>query len=237
MAHIYAPERKWSQVVDAAQQALPLLKTPGLQARLLNQLGIAYVSLNDLGKAEEVLRRAADLDGEWGGMARYNLAEVLYRRQDWAAAVEAARLYLKGAGPGSAAFKEIRPLLCRARDQLPDGAPPAGANAEPLKIKAGDGVQRPEVLINVKPVYPQQARASGTTGEVIVEAVIDEEGCVRNVRALKAQPDGLTESAMVAIRRWVFSPATLDGKPVKIYYVLNVNFSVGRSGPRPSGSP
>jgi hypothetical protein len=49
---------------------------------------------------------------------------------------------------------------------------------------------------------------------------------VRNVRALQEVPNGLTESAVESVRRWVFSPATLDGRPVKVYYVLTVNFSV-----------
>jgi len=35
---------------------------------------------------------------------------------------------------------------------------------------------------------------------------------------------------MQAIRQWVFSPATLAGKPVKVYYVLNINFQV-QAGP------
>ena len=75
-------------------------------------------------------------------------------------------------------------------------------------------------------MYTEKARKSGTTGTVIVEAIIDEEGCVRNVKALQELSDGLTESAMASVRRWVFSPATLNGQPVKVYYVLTVNFSV-----------
>jgi TonB family protein len=234
MAHIYAAEKKWDQAVDAAQRALPLLTAPGPQARALNQLGIAYVSLNDLAEAENALRRAADLGGSWGSIARYNLAEVLYRRQSWAAAVEAARLYLKEAAPESPALKETRALLCRARDQIPDGAPPVeGEASEPRRV--GGEVQRPEILVQVKPVYSDQARAAGTSGKTILEAIIDEEGCVRNLKPLQELPNGLTESAMAAVRRWVFFPARLAGKPVKVYYVLTINFQVQHSPLPPPG--
>jgi outer membrane biosynthesis protein TonB len=47
------------------------------------------------------------------------------------------------------------------------------------------------------------------------------------VRSLEGLPHGLTESAMAAVRQWVFSPATLAGEPVKVYYVLTVNFTIG----------
>ena len=59
-----------------------------------------------------------------------------------------------------------------------------------------------------------------------MEAVIDEQGCVRNIRVLQEVPDGLTEAAVASVSQWVFSPATLNGKPVKVYYVLTINFAV-----------
>lgn len=79
------------------------------------------------------------------------------------------------------------------------------------------------------PVYTEKACRSGTRGTVILEAIIDKEGCVRNLRVLQEVPNGLTEAAMAAVSRWVFSPATLNGQPVKVYYVLTVNFDVRTS--------
>lgn len=241
-SHVYAGERKWDQAVDAVQQAIPLLKSPGLRARAYDQLGVALVARGGpdaLSKAEEALRRGADLGGAWGTLARYNLAEVLARQQKWAETVEASSRYLKEAGPEGAALKEARVLLCGARAHQPEEAPPpeqeqaAAPNRSedaPLEILAaapmrveGD-VRRPEILRQVKPEYVEKARRARTTGTVVVEAIIDDEGCVRNVRPLKELPDGLTEAAMTAIRQWVFSPATLEGRPVKVYYVLTVNF-------------
>jgi outer membrane biosynthesis protein TonB len=39
---------------------------------------------------------------------------------------------------------------------------------------------------------------------------------------------GLSESAVKSVKTWTFSPATLDGKPVKVYYVITINFEVTR---------
>jgi len=232
LSHVYASEgRKWDQVVATLQQALPLLSSPALQARAYDQLGVAYVKLNapdSLSKAEETFRRGVDLGGSWGAIASYNLAEILFRQQRWAEAEAAARRYLKEAGPDST-FKEARALLCRARAHLPNDVPPVGGEDQEAKQVEGE-VTRPEIIAQMKPVYTDEARMAHTTGTVIVKAIIDQEGCVRDVRPLQELPHGLTESAMQAIRQWVFSPATLAGKPVKVYYVLNINFQV-QAGP------
>jgi outer membrane biosynthesis protein TonB len=34
-------------------------------------------------------------------------------------------------------------------------------------------------------------------------------------------------SALDAVCDWRFKPATLDGRPVKVYYTLTVNFEIG----------
>ena len=223
LSHVYASEKQWELAVDASRQAIPLLKTPGLQARAYNQLGLANAMLKtpDLAKAEEALRRAKDLGGPWGAMARYNLAQVLVSRQSWAEAAQEAQGYLAEAGPDGTVLKEARSLLCQIRSRLPVEP---GGNPEPLRV--GGDVLRPEILSQVKPVYPELARRAGTKGTVIVETVIDEQGCVGNIRVLQGVPDGLTEAAVASIGQWVFSPATLKGQPVKVYYVLTVSYSV-----------
>ncbi|HEV2845015.1 MAG TPA: energy transducer TonB, partial [Thermoanaerobaculia bacterium] len=217
LSHIYASEQKWSEAADASRQAIPLLKSPALQARAYNQLGIANVMLNtpeSLAQAEEELRKAADAGGAWGAMARYNLAELLYRRRSWAEAAEAARLYLQEAGPGGTTLKEARVLLCRARNLLPEEPSPevegASKDAMPDPLRVGGGVSRPEILYQEDPQYTEAARQARVEGTVILEAIIDEDGCVRNARALRGLSHGMTESALGTVRRWVFRPAMLE---------------------------
>ncbi|PYQ68366.1 MAG: hypothetical protein DMF53_00335, partial [Acidobacteria bacterium] len=57
-----------------------------------------------------------------------------------------------------------------------------------------------------------------------LEAVIDREGCVRKASVLKGLPFKLEDAAVAAVRYWSFEPSTLAGRPVKVYYVLTVNF-------------
>jgi TonB family protein len=92
--------------------------------------------------------------------------------------------------------------------------------------RVGEGVTRPEIVTSVRPVYTELARRARVTGTVIIEAIIDEHGDVQNVRVLKGLPMGLDQAAMDAVKMWRFKPATLKGQPVKVYYVLTVNFQV-----------
>jgi protein TonB len=70
------------------------------------------------------------------------------------------------------------------------------------------------------------ARKARVTGVVIVEAIIDESGNVTNARVLKGLPMGLDRAALDAVQRWKFRPAQFQGRNVKVYYTLTVNFQV-----------
>jgi TonB family protein len=114
-------------------------------------------------------------------------------------------------------------LLGHIAPALAQEAPRAG----PYRV--GGAVSRPEIVSQTRPVYTELARRNRVTGTVIVEAVIDEQGTVTDVRVLKGLPMGLDRSAVEAIKTWKFKPATLEGRPVPVYYVLTVNFQVDDS--------
>jgi TonB family protein len=100
-------------------------------------------------------------------------------------------------------------------------APPAGP---PYRV--GGNVTRPEKISGAPPVYTEAARKARLIGVVIVETVIDEQGNVTQPRVLKGLPMGLEEAAVEAVQTWKFKPATLDGRPVPVYYVLTINFQL-----------
>ena len=95
---------------------------------------------------------------------------------------------------------------------------------EPHRV--GGEVSPPEKISGAPPVYPEIARKSGVEGVVIVESIIDEQGDVTNARILEGLPLGLDRAALEAVKTWKFKPARLEGRPVKVYYNLTVNFRV-----------
>lgn len=103
-----------------------------------------------------------------------------------------------------------------------------GIGAETAPIHLSFGMTRPEVIHQVQPRYSEQARRAGVQGMVIVEAVIDEQGQVTNVRLIRGLPMALDQAALQAVQQWRFKPALLAGHPVKVFYTLTVNFTIQR---------
>jgi TonB family protein len=103
-----------------------------------------------------------------------------------------------------------------AQTPPPDGPP----------YRVGGNVMRPEKISGKPPIYTIEARKARVTGVVILETVIDEQGNVTDVKVLKGLPSGLDQSAREAVQSWKFKPATLDGRPVAVYYTLTVNFTI-----------
>jgi TonB family protein len=123
---------------------------------------------------------------------------------------------------------------------LDSHAAPAAGAPEPLRLSAAEReekakeageVQRPQILSQSSPQYPPAARKAKVEGRVIVESIIDRNGGITNARLLQDQPLGLGLSAVEAICGWRFKAATLKGEPVKVYYVLTVNFKIEKNQP------
>jgi TonB family protein len=105
---------------------------------------------------------------------------------------------------------------------IPDGPP--GPSTGPIQI-AGN-VRAPERIYAPDPVYPEEARQARVQGVVILQTIINAVGKVTDIKVLKGLPSGLTEAAVEAVSKWEFRPATLEGKPVAVYYMVTITFSV-----------
>lgn len=106
---------------------------------------------------------------------------------------------------------------------IPEGPPPSEPEGP---IQVGGDVKAPVKIYDPKPSYTEIARKARIQGIVIVQAVVDKDGNVVDAKILKGLPMGLDQEALNAIRKWRFEPATLNGKPVDVYYNLTVNFTL-----------
>ena len=109
-------------------------------------------------------------------------------------------------------------------DAKPPEAAPAPAPDGPLRV--GGDVKAPVVTRRVEPVYADLARKSRVSGVVIIEAIIDKNGNVDEVKVLKGLPMGLSENAERAVKEWKFKPGTLNGEPVDVIFNLTVTFTL-----------
>jgi TonB family protein len=97
----------------------------------------------------------------------------------------------------------------------------------PGAFHVGDDVRPPSVTRRVEPMYPVDARRDRISGIVILEVLVDKSGTVRDAVVLKDLPGGLGDSALAAVKQWVFQPATRNGEAVDVIFNLTVNFKLG----------
>ena len=111
---------------------------------------------------------------------------------------------------------------------IPEPTPPPAPPPAPLEpIRVGGAVRPPQKVVHVSPEYPAIARASRTSGVVILEAVIAEDGRVRDVHLLRSVPL-LDDAAMRAVMQWQFTPTLLNGEAVPVVMTVTVNFELDR---------
>jgi TonB family protein len=105
-------------------------------------------------------------------------------------------------------------------------APTASLVARSRPLRVNGSVLPPRKIFAPWPPYTEEARKSRIQGVVILEAIIDAMGNVTEVKVLKGLPEGLTDSAVASIHEWRFKPATLDGRPVPVFFNLSIKFSL-----------
>jgi TonB family protein len=95
---------------------------------------------------------------------------------------------------------------------------------KPRKVPAG--VIAGNVLHKVQPVYPSSAKEAKIQGEVVLHAIIDENGKVEQIAVVSSPDNALSQSSIEAVRQWTYKPYLLNGRPTAVDTTINVNFSL-----------
>ncbi len=101
-------------------------------------------------------------------------------------------------------------------------------DADPKSVRfVPDGdVTEPEVIFKVNPKYPEEARRARLMGVVVCETVITAEGKISDIKILRTADEVFNQPTIDALMQWEFEPATLDGEPVDVIYVLTVKYKL-----------
>jgi periplasmic protein TonB len=140
--------------------------------------------------------------------------------------------------PTDATGPEVEPTTSTGGDTPADAPTTGGGGTDPNAPTWGSGgegdlpvaldarMTRPETIFRVDPRYTETARKAGRQGVVVLRATIDRTGAVTDVRLVKPLGMGLDESAISAVRQWRFTPATMQGRPVPVFFQLTVTFTI-----------
>lgn len=100
--------------------------------------------------------------------------------------------------------------------------PPFGQGA--FRICETD-IIKPKLLKSVKPSYPSYDLVRKRVEDrVFLQAVIGEDGTVKDVRTVYAMYPQLSDAAQAALRQWRFSAGTRLGVPVQVLAGVEIKF-------------
>lgn len=101
-------------------------------------------------------------------------------------------------------------------------------DGKPARLSVGGTIEAAKLIRpRVMPVYPDSAKSAGVQGTVVLHAVISKDGEVLSLRVVNSQIDpDLAKSAVQAVSQWRYTPTLLNGEPVEIDTIIQVNYSL-----------
>jgi TonB family protein len=108
---------------------------------------------------------------------------------------------------------------------LMSSVPTALPKATLATLKISQGVSQGLLIKRVQPRYPQNALSMRVQGAVELQATINKEGNISNLKVVKGDAV-LARAATEAVRQWRYKPYYLNGEPVDIETQITVNFKL-----------
>jgi TonB family protein len=114
----------------------------------------------------------------------------------------------------------------QASGSVPPPPPQAPGQATPPGvIRVGGNVQSQKLIFKPQPLYPVEAKEARIQGLVRFEVRISETGEVAGLTLVSGHPL-LVPSATEAVRQWRYQPTLLNGNPVQVQTLVDVNYTL-----------
>jgi TonB family protein len=127
--------------------------------------------------------------------------------------------------PTPTALPTAAPVVVAAAERPAPPPAPVPTRVQEGALLALDETDSPPRLGGVvKPVYPPLALRARVGGLVLLRVLVSEKGAPLQVEIVRRAPAGLTESAVEAVKRWTFAPATKGGVAVKTWMTVPIPF-------------
>src|SRR5207302_1693957 len=102
----------------------------------------------------------------------------------------------------------------------------AGGGAPTSKIRSDPSwwpCECPRAIFQVPPAYPPLARQARIEGQVQIDAVLDENGSVVEMKVVSG-PALLYQAALEALKKWKYEPTYLNDQPIAVQLIVTVTF-------------
>ena len=84
--------------------------------------------------------------------------------------------------------------------------------------------QKPRVVYQPAPIYPQELARKGMQGTVYVLFLVDKNGRTQDLKVQKSTHPAFNAPALKAVKQWKFEPGKRKGKPVQFRMRVPITF-------------
>ncbi len=119
--------------------------------------------------------------------------------------------------PGGAPWETLTP---------PPPPPVVHPPAKNQLYRVGGDVIAARAIYQPRPEYPALARMAHVQGTVVLQAIIGQDGTIRNLKVLSGHPL-LNQAALDAVKTWRYQPTLLNSEPVEVLTEIDVTFTLG----------
>jgi TonB family protein len=100
----------------------------------------------------------------------------------------------------------------------------------PYAVECDEGVETPVLIHEVKPNYTRRALEARIEGTVALEAIVNTEGIIGEVRVRRSLDSqlGLDDEAVTVVKQWRFGPGMRFGQPVPFLVQIELSFRLGQ---------
>jgi TonB family protein len=107
-------------------------------------------------------------------------------------------------------------------------AAPSWAGTKKHRVRYDkETMQEPKVVHKVAPQYPADAKEEGVQGVVVLDALIGEDGSIRETTVQEGADARLVEAARTAVAQWRYEPVKdEDGNPIELLFTVTINFKL-----------
>jgi TonB family protein len=216
LAKVYSIQRKWEAALESSEAVLRINPGHGAALLLKTQSLVAQIQppRDQPGKNGENKSEAQDR----------NSSELIRKKRlklEQAQEVLGKYLSLRPNDSESVWWREQHEAMKAHITQLKDQEE-GNWYHEPDK----DGVTRPTIQYHEKGKYTEAALNRRITGTVIMRAIFNRDGILKDILVLEGLEAGLTWAAVEAARKIRFKPATKAGEPVTVVAYLEFDFAL-----------
>jgi periplasmic protein TonB len=94
-------------------------------------------------------------------------------------------------------------------------------------VRVGGRVRPPKAIAQVRPNYPPIAQQAHIQGQVQIDAILDEQGNVIDMKVVSGPPL-LYQAALDALKKWKYEPTYLNDQPIAVEMIVTITFQLGQ---------